>query len=170
MIMRVADHEIHQGRRDVQLRGDVALRYAVDAVLLEGMARALRQLLKGRRHDSQSLTARHGVLRARTLRDQLAAHLFRRAEPHFAGAPPRAVDGEVAHHAEQIGGRCLDLLLDAAFADFQHHILHHVLGEALAADDARGLGDQPVALFHENRDEVVSVSVGAPRSHGTVLR
>nr|AAK16224.1 unknown [Pseudomonas fluorescens] len=47
MHQRIANHEVHQGRRHPKLLGDVFLRHAMQAVHLERVAGALGQLRQG---------------------------------------------------------------------------------------------------------------------------
>jgi hypothetical protein len=73
----------------------------------------------------------------------------------FEAAPPRPIEGEVAHHPPDIGGQEALRGLRRIGDQPEHDILDHILGLCRAAEDAAGareIGDA-MALEHRERSE-----------------
>jgi hypothetical protein len=71
----------------------------------------------------------------------------------FEAAPPRPIEGEVAHHPPDIGGQEALRGLRRIGDQPEHDILDHILGLCRAAEDAAGareIGDA-MALEHRER-------------------
>ena len=147
---RIANHEIHQGRRDAEFLGDVLLRHAVQAVHLERVASTAGQLgqrvgdvFQGREVDVRGF-------RRCALDHHVQTLFFRARILQLQRLFAVVVDRQVAHDLEQVAELSLERRRDLRRRlQPEERILHHVFSTRPAAGNAGCNLDQNQSIVDE---------------------
>ncbi len=146
----IADHEVHQGRRDAQLLGDVLLRHAMQAIHLEGIAGAAGQFGQRVGDVLQRGKVDMGGFWRSTLDHHVQPFLFRPRVFQFQRLLAVVIDRQVAHDLEQIAELCLERGGDLGRRlQPEKRVLHHIFGTGSAAGNACRDLDQDQSVVHE---------------------
>ncbi len=146
----VADHEVHQGRRDAQFLGDVLLWHAVQAVHLEGIAGTAGQFGQGVGNVLQRGEVDMGGFWRSTLDHHVQPFLFRSRVPLFQRLLAVVVDRQVAHDLEQIAELRLERGGDLRRRlQPEKSVLYHIFRAGPATGNARRDLDQDQSVIDE---------------------